>query len=73
MLGIKEKLKYRGKTEPWWKRRLNGQIIELRKEISRLEALQSKMLKSEATKKRLWNKYKIKQKGLRTVVEELKQ
>ena len=73
MLGIKEKLKYRGKTEPWWKRRLNGQIIELRQEISRLEALQSKTLKSEATKKRLWNKYKIKQKGLRTVVEELKQ
>ena len=73
MLGIKEKLKYRGKTEPWWKRRLNGQIIELRQGISRLEALQSKTLKSEATKERLWNKYKIKQKGLRTVVEELKQ
>ena len=52
---------------------LNGQIIELRKEISNLEALQSKTLKSEATKKRLWNKYIIKQKGLRTVMEELKQ
>ena len=58
---------------PWWKRRLNAQIKELRKEISKLEVLKGRTLKSEATEERLWNKYKVKQKGLRTVMEELKQ
>ena len=35
---------------PWWKRRLNAQIKELRKEISKLEVLKGRTLKSEATK-----------------------
>ena len=61
------------KQEPWWKKRLNGQIKTLRKNLSKLESFKNNMFKNDDTKVRLYDKYKVKKKGLSTVIEELKQ
>ena len=60
-------------AEPWWKRRINQQIAQLRKDVSRLERWKGNELGSERIKCELKNKYKIEAKGLSMVIEELKQ
>ena len=60
-------------AEPWWKRRLNGQIAKLRKDLSRLDKWKSNQLKSMAVKEQLETRYKVKKKGIGVVIEELKQ
>ena len=60
-------------VEPWWKRRLNGQIAKLRKDLSRLDKLKSNQLKSMAATKQLETRYEVKKKGIGVVIEELKQ
>ena len=60
-------------AEPWWKRRLNGQIAKLRKDLSRLDKWKSNQLKSMAVKEQLETRYKVKKKGIEVVIEELKQ
>ena len=71
-LGIKTS--GRKKTQvPWWKRRIEGQIKILRKEVSQLQYLKEEKLKSERTKKYLMDKYNIEERGLNLVLEELKE
>ena len=60
-------------AEPWWKRRLSGQIAKLRKDLSRLDKWKSNQLKSMAVKEQLETRYKVKKKGIGVVIEELKQ
>ena len=74
MVGIKTPNQLEKKaTDPWWKKRLSGQISELRKDISKLTALLDSKLRSHRMKQRLEEKYKLKNKGLKVVLEELKQ
>ena len=61
------------KQEPWWKKRLNGQIRILRKDLSKIESIKCEKLKNRDTRARLFEKYRVKRKGMLTVIEELKQ
>ena len=61
------------KQEPWWKRRIEGDIKSLRADISFLEREKRGDLKSKGKLKVLEDKYRIKRKGLVIVIEELKQ
>ena len=71
-LGVKLKLK-EDVREPMWKRRLEGQIKQLRRDLARVEQLvEGKMLKRKFLDV-LQRKYWLKQKGTKIVREELKQ
>ena len=73
-IGLK-KIEYRKKNEPRWKRRIEGDIKRLRKDVNILE----RKLKGEiAERKRqkllqLHEKYRVRKKGLKTVIEDLNQ
>ena len=56
--------------EPWWKRRLEGQIKALRITLSRLEQFKRGTMKKKGVKERLQSKYYSHKK---VVIEELKQ
>ena len=73
LVGVKKKRNTRGKTEPSWKKRLTIQINELRKEIGKLESCKNNTMKNEELRARLTAKYKIKQRGYKVIMEELKQ
>ena len=73
LVGVKKKRITRGKTEPWWKKRLINQINELRKEIGKLESCKNNTMKNEELRARLTAKYKVKQRGYKVIIEELKQ
>ena len=60
-----------GRKEPMWKRRLQNKIEELRKDLSKLEAL--KDINNFRHWERLERKYSIRVKRLNVVIEELKQ
>ena len=62
-----------GKTEPWWKRRVNEPFKELRKHVNILERKRRGAPKRTEKYKILQEKYKVKRKGLGLVLEELKQ
>ena len=73
-LGLK-KAEHRKKNEPRWKRRIEGDIKRLKQEVNLLEreskgevGLNKKLKLSE-----LNERYGLKSKGLKTVIEELKQ
>ena len=72
LLGLR-KTYQSAKREPWWKRRLEGRVKELCKDLSRVNI----MMDGEKIKQRhrtyLQEKYKIKQKGIATVKEEISQ
>ena len=68
-----KKRETRSMVEPWWKRRLSGQIAKLRKDLSRLDKWKSSQLKSMAEKEQLEYRYKVKKKGIGIVIEKLKQ
>ena len=70
-LGLKSKKKER--TEPWWKRRIQGDIKILRRDVNILERKARGQLKNERKYKELDRRYKIARKGLDVVLEELKQ
>ena len=65
----------REKSEPRWKRRIEGDIKKLRQDVNLL----TRDLKGELGSKKkqkmeeIYEKYRVKKKGLRTVIEELKQ
>ncbi|XP_063598714.1 uncharacterized protein LOC134775182 [Penaeus indicus] len=59
--------------EPWWKRRIKVSIKEIRKHINILERKERGDLKRMEKYKQLEQKYRIKRKGLKVVLEELKQ
>ena len=66
---------YREKNEPRWKRRIEGDIKKLKQD----EQLLTRDLKEKLGSKRkqkmkeLCEKYRVKRKGLKTAIEELKQ
>ena len=61
-----------GKVVPGWKRRLNGQVAQLRKDISRLERIKSDELNNVLLQESLEERYNLKKKRLTMVLEELK-
>ena len=73
-LGLK-KFTIREKYVPRWKRRIEGDIKRLRREVNFMERGQRGKLeaKKKGKLKDLEEKYGVKRKGFKTVVEELKQ
>ena len=65
-------IKVTGRKEPVWKRRLQSNIKELRKDLSQLEALKDKDISNFRHWKRLERKYSIRVKRLNVFIEELK-
>ena len=61
------------KQEPFWRRRMKKQIKDLESDITRLEQWRVDKLESKYWKVRLQKKYFVKNKGVSTVIEELKQ
>ena len=74
-LGVKlSQSKHRPKDNiPWWKRRLEGQIKELRKDLSRIEQMNKGAMKDSDIRNRLMEKYRVRGKGMSVVIEEVKQ
>ena len=71
-LGItKEPIKARKGS--WWKRRLTNQIEQTRKDLSRIERMNSGYPIKNKCKEYLQRKYYLKEKGLYHVKEEIKQ
>ena len=72
-LGLK---KYEGgKKDPWWKRRIEGDIKQLIKDINMLERVTKDQIGAckEGKLNLVEEKYRVKRKGLTPVIEELKQ
>ena len=63
------------KKEPWWKRRIESDITNLRKNINRLERERrgETVGKGKRKIKKLNAKYRAKKKGINLVIEELKE
>ena len=71
-LGVKI-VKVAGRKEPIWKRRLQNEIKELRKDLSQLEASKDKDISNFRHRERLERKYSIRVKTRNVVIPELKQ
>ena len=61
------------RKEPWWKRRLENQVKTLNKDPGRVNALIQQKNVKKKHKDTLQRRYKIQQKGLGRVKEEIKQ
>ena len=72
-LGLKKHIKRVAKQEPWWKRRIKESIIELRKHINIFQRQQKGEMRKLGKYNELVKKYKVKEKGISKVMEELKQ
>ena len=59
------------KKEPWWKRRLEGDISKLRKDLSKISSWfrGEWKKKKEGEKRRLDGVYRLKAKGFGTAIE----
>ena len=64
--------KNKKESEPWWKRKIKS-INKVRKDINILERDQRGEIKRKEKYEELKRKYNTKKKGIRTVIEELKQ
>ena len=73
-LGLK-KYESRKKKDPWWKRRIEQDIKQLKKDINILERIKKGQIAApkEGKTKLAKERYGVKRKGLTTVIEELKQ
>ena len=71
-LGVKQKEK-KEKQDPWWKRRIEGDIKILRKDLSKIESWNKGMLRKERDKSHLERKYGKHEKGFNLVIEQIKQ
>ena len=63
------------KKNPWWKRRIEEDIKQLKKDINILERVKIGQIgaRKEGKDKLVEEKDRVKRKALRTVIEELKQ
>lgn len=70
-----KKAEHRKKNEPRWKRRIQADIKRLRQEVNFLERESKGELGLKKKRKlgKLNKRYGVKRKGLKTVIEELKQ
>ena len=62
-------------TVPWWKRRIEGDIKQLRKDVSFLDRVKRNEV-NETKKSKIkvvMKKYNVEQKGIKIVIEEIKQ
>ena len=68
-------IEWRKKNEPKWKRRLQGEIMRLRQNLSLLERERKGELRNGRSRelKDLEEKYRVESKGIEIVIEELKQ
>ena len=72
-LGFKKaKRDGKAKSESWWKRRIEDNIKELNRNINLLSRHKNEV-KSRRKVEKLYEKFRICQKGLGTILEELKQ
>ena len=73
-IGLKKR-DYREKNEPRWKCRTEGDLKKLRQDVNFLTRDLKGELESKKKQKmkELYEKYSVKRKGLKTVIEELKQ
>ena len=73
-LGLK-RIAWREKNEPKWKRRIQGDIKRLRQDLNLLERERKGELGKRRNRmlKNLEEKYRVKSKGIKTVIEELQQ
>lgn len=60
-------------SELWWKRKINKMINQVRKRINILERHQRREIRKKEIYKKIERKYNTKKKGIRAVIEELKQ
>ena len=73
-LGLKKTKRDGNKTaEPWWKRRIESSIEDINKSINLLSRHKNGEVKTSNKIKAMYTKFRIKAKGLVTVIEELKQ
>ena len=73
-LGLRENVGGRRKeVEPWWKRRIKGDIKKISDHVSILDRKRRGELRKKQVYRLLVRKYKIDRKGLDVVLEELKQ
>ena len=72
-IGLKKR-DYREKNEPRWKRRIEGDITKLRQDVNLLTRdLKGELgSKNKQKMKELYEKYRVRKKGLKTVNEEIK-
>ena len=73
-IGLKKR-DYREKSnDPRWKRRIEGDINKLRQDVNLLTRdLKGELGSKKQKMKQLYEKYRVNRKGLKTVIEELKQ
>ena len=65
--------KNKKELEPWWKRRIKKSINKVKKHINIFERPQRGEIKRKEKYEELERKYNIKKKGIRAIIEELKQ
>ena len=65
--------KNKKESEPWWKRKIKKLINKVKKHINILERHQRGEIRRKEKHMELERKYNITKKGIRTVIEELKQ
>ena len=61
------------KSEPWWKRRIRDSNKELNRNINLLTTHKNGEINSKKDVEKFYEKFRIHQKGLGTVLGELKQ
>ena len=73
LLGLKRKKRGNPKGEPKWKRRLELQLKDLRRDASRIQLIWKGKNVKDCHRMYLEKKYGVSEKGLRYVLEDLKQ
>ena len=61
------------RNQPPWKRRLEKQISDMRADLSKLKEIADDKLRNKNKKKELYARYNVLEKGLNTIMEDLKQ
>ena len=72
-LGLKKGRRENQQNEPWWKRRIERDINQIRKHISIMDRERKGELRSRRKYLEIEKKYQVDRKGLPVVIEELKQ
>ena len=71
-LGLKQR-KDKVSQEPFWKRRIQRDINEMRKTVSKLDRYARGQIKDVKKLEQIFKKHYVKKKGVKVVMEELRQ
>ena len=63
----------RQRNQPPWKRRLEKQLTDLRADLSKLNEMSASRLQNKKVRKELNENYRIQEKGLNHIIEDVKQ